>query len=130
MARILIADDSSYQRGRLRKVIEAWGHQTLEATSGKEALVAVANEALDAILLDLIMPEVQGFDVLRELQGRPDVAPIIVITADIQDDVRAECLALGAAVFINKPVKPEQLQTALNSLLGSRESSGNASHSS
>jgi len=117
MARILIADDSSYQRSRLRKVIAAWGHQTLEAANGREALAAATSESLDAILLDLIMPEVQGFDVLSELQGRPGIAPIIVVTADIQEDVRAECLALGAAAFINKPVKPEQLQAALNNVL-------------
>ena len=119
MARILIADDSSYQRGRLRRMLEEWGHQTVEAANGEEALHAAETEQLDAILLDLIMPEVQGFDVLRELQGRQISTPILVITADIQTEVKDECLALGAAAFVNKPVNHEHLHTILDEALKS-----------
>jgi CheY-like chemotaxis protein len=129
MARILITDDSTYQRGRLRRMLEEWGHDTIEATNGEEALHAAKTESLDAILLDLIMPEVQGFDVLRELRGRPATAPIIVVTADIQTEVRSECMELGAAAFLNKPVDADQLRTILDQVLESRQAPKNESSS-
>ena len=104
-------------------MLEDWGHTTVEASTGKEVLHIAGHEALDAILLDLIMPEMQGFEVLQHLRGRPHIAPIIVITADIQHEVRAECLALGAAAFINKPVNPAELQESLNDVLRPEDAS-------
>lgn len=113
MARILIIDDSSFQRGIIRKTLQQSGYETVEAKDGKEGLLCAIDAAPDLILLDLVMPEMDGFAVLKELQLQRVAIPVLVLTADIQEMTREQCLALGAAGFLNKPVKAENLITAV-----------------
>lgn len=118
MARILIIDDSSFQRGIIRKTLLQAGYETVEAKNGSEGLLQAHNAAPDLILLDLVMPEMDGFAVLTELQKQQNRVPVVVVTADIQEITREQCLALGAAGFLNKPVKTEDLITAVQGGFG------------
>ncbi len=118
MARILIIDDSSFQRGIIRKTLVQAGYETVEAKNGREGLLQAHDPAPDLILLDLVMPEMDGFAVLKELQKQQNRVPVVVVTADIQEITREQCLALGAAGFLNKPVKTEDLITAVQGGLG------------
>ncbi|WP_440949962.1 response regulator [Methanosphaerula subterraneus] len=118
MARILIIDDSSFQRGIIRKTLLQAGYETVEAKNGREGLLQARDAAPDLILLDLVMPEMDGFAVLTELQKQQNRVPVVVVTADIQEITREQCLALGAAGFLNKPVKTEDLITAVQGGLG------------
>lgn len=118
MARILIIDDSSFQRGIIRKTLLQAGYETVEAKNGREGLLQAHDAAPDLILLDLVMPEIDGFAVLTELQKQQNRVPVVVVTADIQEITREQCLALGAAGFLNKPVKTEDLITAVQGGLG------------
>jgi two-component system, chemotaxis family, chemotaxis protein CheY len=113
MARILIIDDSSFQRGIIRKTLQQSGYETIEAKDGREGLLRAVDAAPDLILLDLVMPEIDGFTVLTELHNQGITVPVLVLTADIQEMTRDQCLALGAAGFLNKPVKAENLITAV-----------------
>ena len=121
MALILIVEDSSTMRKAIRKIVKAEGHDTLEAPDGREGLEIAATHAPDCILLDLIMPEVDGLEVLKALRERGSKIPVIVLTADIQEIVRKECLELGATAFINKPLIGSRLLDTIQEVLGFKE---------
>ena len=108
-ATALIVDDSWIARLKIGEIVKSAGYTVLEAASGKEGLERIEKEAPDIVLLDLLMPEMTGFDVLRELKEQGRKLPVIVITADIQETTRTECLTAGAAAVINKPPKRDIL---------------------
>jgi len=119
MAFILIIDDSSYQRRLIRRFVEAEGHQTIEASNGREGLEMITAHAPDCVLLDLIMPESNGFELLATLQQQQSTTPVIVITADVQTSTHKQCKELGAAAVVNKPVDHESLRQVITQVLGS-----------
>ena len=113
MARVLIIEDSSFQRLLIRDAMEGWGLETLEAESGKEGLARIDDGKPDLVLLDLLMPELDGIQVLREMRQRQQQIPVVVLTADIQDSARRQCLDLGAADVLCKPLRKEDLDRAI-----------------
>jgi CheY-like chemotaxis protein len=117
MARILIVDDSIFQRANLRAIVREGGHDSTEAGNGRQALAMIAADPPDLLLIDLIMPEMNGMDILETLREQRSRIPVIVVTADIQDTVRQECLALGAAAVLHKPPQKEALLAAINTAL-------------
>jgi twitching motility two-component system response regulator PilH len=120
MARILVIEDSMYQRTKITKVLESEGHLVLAASNGREGLLTAASSEPDCVLLDLIMPEMGGLEVLQELYDKKLSLPVIVHTADIQETTRQHCLELGAIAFINKPLKPEELLEAVQRALAAK----------
>lgn len=125
MALILIVDDSSTTRKAILQIVKADGHEALTATNGREALEIIAATPPDCILLDLIMPEIDGLEVLKALRERRSKIPVIVLTADIQEIVRQECLELGATEFINKPLIKKELFDKIRKALGLEEEVSN-----
>lgn len=117
MARILVTDDSNFLRRRTCTMLQEAGHDTIEATDGKACLAAIDKQIPDALFLDLVMPEMDGFAVLRALKASNHHFPVIVLTADIQESVKSECIDLGAAAFVNKPPKADEVNAALNTAL-------------
>jgi CheY-like chemotaxis protein len=117
MTRILIVDDSSFQRRTIRRALAQAGYQITEATDGEQALKLIANEAPDCVLTDLIMPGTDGFAVLEALRSQHNPVPVIVISADIQGTTRQKCLDMGAAGFIQKPVNEEDVRAAVRNAL-------------
>ncbi len=121
MGRILVVDDSWFQRKQIAKILKTYGHDMTEAVDGKEAVSKALEEKPDCILLDLLMPEMNGFEVLEFLQKEESDIPVIVLSADIQDTTRSRCFELGVVDFINKPVVEESLRDTLNTVLGENE---------
>lgn len=119
MALILIIDDSSFTRKRIASMVEAEGHETLEASDGRQGLEMTATHSPDCIVIDLIMPEMDGLELLKLLHNQGSKVPRIVVTADIQESVRQECLESGALAVLNKPPRKDELQNALAEALGS-----------
>jgi len=117
MALILIVDDALLTRTVIRKSLRANGYQTIEAQNGSEALEKIRQQQPDCILLDLLIPEPNGFEVLKILQADDCQIPAIVITADTQETARTRCLALGAKAVIYKPPKPGELQAEINKVI-------------
>lgn len=117
MATILIVDDSSFQRSFLRKALTADGHDVLEARDGAEGLRLVEQHRPDCILADLIMPETRGMTLLETLKEQGEAPPVLVITADIQESVRQQCLELGAREVLHKPVDPDELRRQVAEML-------------
>ena len=118
MAKILIVDDSQFQRAFLKKALAADGHHFLEASNGREGIDLAHREHPDCILMDLIMPETEGMVVLEQLHEAESDIPLIVVTADIQNQVKQQCLALGARSVLHKPVEPESLRQTVTEILG------------
>jgi len=117
MSRVLITDDSLLQRKTLSAIVADVGHEVDTACNGQEALEKIQANPPDCLLLDMLMPIMDGVQVLETLESRGVQLPIIVLTADVQEWLKDRCLQLGATVFLNKPVKQDQLQQALRNIL-------------
>ena len=99
---ILIVDDNEAFRGMLTSVLEMRGYRTIAAKSGDEGLQLAATNQIDAVLVDVEMPTMDGLDVCRELRARSSV-PIIVVTARGEEADRVVGLELGADDYVVKP---------------------------
>lgn len=125
MAKVLLVDDSMYQRTKLRRFLEAAGYTVIEGGDGEEGLSVAETEKPDCMMLDLIMPKMGGMEVLQRLHEKKATLPVIVHTSDIQEETRKECVDLGAVAFLNKPAKDEDVLAALVKALQAKET-GNA----
>src|SRR6516225_5240734 len=115
--RILIVDDEKLVRWALTQKCAEYGYQALEAETGEEALRALQNEYVDAVLLDVHLPDLSGIEVLEKLKQAGDTRSIIMMTADPQlDDVKA-ALRLGAYDFVSKPINFDELNVTLQNAL-------------
>lgn len=117
VASVLIVDDAAFSRRMLRKYLEAEGCQVLEATNGQQALDMIQQHQPDCILTDLLMPDIDGFQLLQTLRDQGCTVPIAILTADVQDTSRQRGVELGAARFINKPVKENEVRETVRQLL-------------
>ncbi|MDM8541985.1 response regulator [Desulfococcaceae bacterium HSG9] len=109
MAEILIIDDSWLTRYSLTNMLKPSGYNITEAVNGKDGIEKIIKFKPDCILLDLLMPEIDGFGVLKALNEKNIKCPVIVISADIQETSREKCLQLGVFDFANKPPKDNEL---------------------
>lgn len=109
MAKALIIDDSKFQRNIIKNILKEMNFDIAEASNGNEALEQYELHLPDCILLDLLMPDKDGFDVLADLKSKGNHVPIIVLSADIQESSKQKCQELGAFAFLNKPPKNEDL---------------------
>lgn len=103
---ILVVDDNELNRDLLRRNLEPEGYQIVLATNGVEAMELAAVERFDLVLLDLLMPEMDGFSVLQHMKSIPllrDV-PIVVVSALSEPEHIHRCVKLGAADYIVKPI--------------------------
>jgi CheY-like chemotaxis protein len=109
MAAILIIDDSSYMRGKIRTILKSQNHEIFEAADGIKGLQMASARTYDLILLDIIMPGMDGVKILGAIRQLGPEPPVIIITADIQESVHKQCIELGAFAVIHKPPKEEEL---------------------
>ncbi len=114
---VTIADDSLLSRKTVRKALPPdWDISLTEASNGHEALAAVAAGKAEVLFLDLTMPELDGFGVLRELHEHHAKTIVIVISADIQPEAQKIVDSLGAFRFLPKPLQADQLRQTLAEL--------------
>lgn len=120
MKKVLVADDRTAGRELMRSVLERSGHAVFEASNGKEAVVSARQILPDLIILDLHMPELDGFGVLKELRGdaRFAATPIIALTASAMQGDREQALSAGFTSYIAKPVSLSALRSEIQRLLG------------
>jgi CheY-like chemotaxis protein len=121
MALVLVVDDDVTARAFARMVLLAGGHEVLEARDGAEALDRMAERPPDCIVLDLVMPRLSGLEVMEVLGGRFESAPIVVVTASLDEEDRKRCFRLGARAFVPKPVSRETLARAVREALAAGE---------
>ncbi|MFT7484414.1 MAG: CheY-like chemotaxis protein [Candidatus Paceibacteria bacterium] len=120
MARILVIDDSSFQRMTFKHLLLRMGHEPILAENGGIGLLRAVKMNPAAILLDLNMPIIDGFQLLEQLRKRDIDVPAAVISADDQEVNVRRCRELGAHEFITKPVQATELAEAIERMLGGR----------
>lgn len=112
---ILVVDDYPLNRLKLARLLEQQGHTVTMAENGQQALALLRTQAFDVILLDIVMPEMDGYQVLAHLQadtGLRDI-PVIVISAVDEIDSVVKCIELGALDYLPKPFNPTLLRARL-----------------
>ncbi len=116
---VLVVDDDSLNRVVLSKLLEHDGYQVRTAVDGLEALAALDDETFDALLLDIVMPKIDGLEVLRRVKADPRWwhIPVIVISAVDDTESIVACLELGADDYVQKPFDPVLLRARLNACL-------------
>ena len=118
--RILIVDDEAPLRFLLSKQLTRAGFNVETAADGAAALAVAAETTLDAIVLDVVMPGLDGFEVCRRLKDDPRTAavPVVFLSASCSGDFRRRAFRLGGADFLAKPFQVEELQAYFHALLG------------
>ncbi len=116
--KILVVDDSQFITAAVGKTLRENGYDVIEANNGFLAIDKARTDSPDCILLDLLMPEIDGLEVLARLKKQGMTIPVIILTADIQDTTKKRCLEAGAADFLNKPPKAEEMLSAIKRLTG------------
>ena len=114
---ILVVDDEKAVRDSLDRALRLDGYEVRQAADGRQALEMVEQKQPDAIVLDLMMPHVDGLEVCRRLRGAGDRTPILILTARDAVSDRVEGLDAGADDYIVKPFALEELQARLRALL-------------
>ncbi|MCT2582942.1 response regulator transcription factor [Actinophytocola gossypii] len=118
--RILVVDDDRAVRESLRRSLQFNGYQVDLATDGQQALESITAERPDALVLDVMMPRVDGLEVCRRLRGTGDDLPILVLTARDTVSDRVAGLDAGADDYLPKPFALEELLARLRALLRRR----------
>jgi len=121
-ATVLVVDDDALNRRLLVRALQADGHQTVEAVNGREALAVLADVRPDVMLLDVMMPELDGFGVLAEMKLIPSVAatPVVMISSLEGQEGILRCIELGADDFLPKPADAAILRARVNAGLNKK----------
>jgi class 3 adenylate cyclase len=117
--RILVADDNELNRDMLGVLLSREGHTVVKAANGRQALDLVKSQSFDLILLEIIMPEVTGFQVLESLKADPSLSqlPVLMISALQESENVARCVEMGADDYVYKPFNPVILRASVNACL-------------
>ena len=124
---VLIVDDEAAIRDMLKIALEMAGFQCLEARNAHEAQVTITDFSPDLVLLDWMMPEVSGIELLRRWRRHPETKdiPVIMLTAKTETENLVKGLDTGADDYISKPFSPQELVARINAILRrADESSG------
>ncbi|ADJ27097.1 response regulator [Nitrosococcus watsonii] len=121
MAHILVVDDSSTETHAFRIMLEKKGFTVSFANNGLEGMTKAKTLKPDLILMDVVMPQVNGFQATRKLKRDPETAeiPVIIISAKNQETDRVWGLRQGAKGYLSKPVDKEELFNKINMLINS-----------
>jgi DNA-binding response OmpR family regulator len=127
MTTVLIADDNAQIVSILEEYSKKEGYRTLTAADGERALQLFRQEAPDVVLLDVMMPKLDGFAVCREIRRERDT-PVIMVTARGEDFERIMGLDIGADDYIVKPFSPGEVMARIRSVLRRMQRGGDSGH--
>jgi CheY-like chemotaxis protein len=127
MIRILVAEDNAVNRELLRELLEARGYAVFEACDGQEALQMIEQSRPELVLLDIGMPVLDGFAVIRKIRENPRLAPlpVVAVTAYAMRGDREKILSSGFDGYLSKPLNPASLTAELDRLLTKSAQSAN-----
>lgn len=120
MARVLIIDDSPTEVYKLSSMLEKQGHEALTAENGEDGIALAKKELPDVVLMDIVMPGLNGFQATRQLTKAPETAhiPVVIVTTKDQQTDRVWGMRQGAKDFLVKPVTAEMLDQAIAKVTG------------
>jgi twitching motility two-component system response regulator PilH len=116
----MVVDDAPADLQNLKNILTKGGHQVIEVTSGQDSIAKAKAEKPDAIVMDVVMPGVNGFQATRQISKDPDTSaiPIIVVSAKNQETDRLWAMRQGAREYVVKPVKDADLLAKVKQVLG------------
>lgn len=120
MAHILIVDDSPTDAYLVKNILEGQGYQTSEATNGEEGIQKAKEIKPNLIIMDVVMPGLNGFQATRKITKGEDTKniPVVIVSSKNMESDRAWGLMQGAKEFLVKPVKQDELLAAVKKLIG------------
>ena len=120
MARILIVDDSPSQLMGIRRIVEKLGHEAITAEDGAQGVEVCKRELPDLVLMDVVMPNLNGFQATRSISRDPATKdiPIVLVTTKDQDTDRVWGMRQGAKAYITKPFSEGDLADVIQQWLG------------
>lgn len=120
MAKVLIVDDSEVHLYSLSKIVESEGHEAITASGGQEGVQAAIEHHPDLILMDVVMPDLNGFQATRKIAKNDATSdiPVIFVTTKNQETDRIWGMRQGAAAYLTKPIDKGELVKAMDSALG------------
>ncbi len=109
--KILVVEDSPATQKFISFTLKYKGHEVTTASDGVEALEKLPLAPYDLVILDIVMPRMNGLEVLREMKSRPETRkiPVIMLTSEKGEAERQTAFSLGARFFLSKPFQPEHL---------------------
>jgi two-component system, sensor histidine kinase and response regulator len=118
--RILVAEDSPVNQKVVIRLLEKWGHTVVVVHNGREALAALDGQRFDVVLMDIQMPEMDGYEATAARRVQEETTgthvPIIAMTAHAMQGDRERCLEAGMDGYVAKPIRAKELFEALESL--------------
>ncbi|MCB1560467.1 MAG: twitching motility response regulator PilH [Xanthomonadales bacterium] len=119
MARVLIVDDSPSQLLVLKRIVEGLGHETISAEDGQQGVEMARQNLPDLILMDVVMPNLNGFQATRAIARESSTAhiPIVLVTTKDQETDRVWGMRQGAKAYLTKPVNESQLIKTVKELI-------------
>lgn len=119
MARVLIVDDNADLLAILSSRFRAHGFEALEASDGAEALEVAATSVPDVVVLDVMMPELNGYQVCRQIRDDPALShiPVVLLTAKDGEADKFWGSEVGATLYLTKPIDPAQVVSQVEALL-------------
>jgi len=128
MIKVFIAEDNAVNRELLRELLESRGYTVVEACDGEEALRMIEQTQPDILLLDIGMPVLDGFAVVRQLRQNPRLSalPAVAVTAYAMQGDRERILNSGFDGYLSKPINPHSLAEELDRLLRKRDKKARA----
>lgn len=121
VARLLVVEDDSSLSKALVDALTFKGHSAELAQTGAEALEQLNFDTFDLILLDWMLPDMEGIDILRHYRQQGGQSPVIVLTGMTDDQQYNEATAAGATLYLAKPFTLKKLSTTIDSVLASRQ---------
>lgn len=112
--KVLIAEDNPVNQKLISVILRKTGHEFVIASTGEEAVDFCRNEKFDIILMDLHMPDMDGFDATFEIHKFNKEIPVVAITADVYDDIEQKCKEHGMAGYISKPYNKEDIAKVID----------------
>jgi CheY-like chemotaxis protein/tRNA A-37 threonylcarbamoyl transferase component Bud32 len=111
--RVLLVDDNAELRRGLRRMLQAVGHEVVEASDGREATTLAAAEHFDAVLSDVLMPDMGGVELLRLIHERDPDLPVLLISGDPDLQSALKAVQYGALEYLTKPVRSDQVRASI-----------------
>ena len=117
---IMAVDDSASVRQMVNFTLQQAGYEVISASDGRDALSKLNGAAINMVITDLNMPNLDGISLIRQLRAQPQYKfiPIVMLTTESQNEKKLEGKAAGATGWIVKPFKPEQLVAVVKKVLG------------
>ena len=117
---VMVVDDEEKVRHYLSRLLEKRGFQVAAAADGQAALSLLAQQDFDIVLLDVLMPGMDGLSVLKEIKRRKPLTEVIIVTGNASVDIGVTGLQLGATDYLLKPINLESLFTCMHEALEQR----------